>query len=223
MIHSSIVKDNDELGKEDPKTSTVFENLILFPDETIWDVIYESITYKENLQDNVGTLNEYFFWPKWDSTGTGNLNYVEPDVFLRFEKLDVIIEAKRSDESGQDDKEWSREIRAYNNEYLKDKKPYILLSVGGNENMTPEEITIIGYKKVIVYKCSWLSILITIDRLRKNPDKKIERQQLRLIDNLILGFESHGVLLFHWMNTIPFDRYKISPQSFNTINNFHKY
>jgi LPXTG-motif cell wall-anchored protein len=50
-----------------------------------------------DLPFNSGRLLSFDFWPHWDKTGTDNTNYVEPDLFIKFDEFDVIIEAKVKD------------------------------------------------------------------------------------------------------------------------------
>ena len=88
MIHSTIYNKNTN---EDPKTSTIFEHLVLLPDNIFYSVIYKSIrTFKNEIPKEAGTLESFEFWPKWNPENTINSNYVEPDVFIRFKNFDLI-------------------------------------------------------------------------------------------------------------------------------------
>lgn len=91
MLHSTY---HHKETNEDPKTSAVFENLMLLPDNVFWHLMRQSCFSNTDMPITSGRLLSYDFWPHWDRTGTDNTNYVEPDLFIRFEEFDVIIEAK---------------------------------------------------------------------------------------------------------------------------------
>ena len=130
MIYSTQHNKNTN---EDPKTSTVFGSIMLLPDDIFWNILKTAASSnKGRLPEEAGYLyDNYAFWPKWDSNSiydTGNSYFVEPDVFFRFEKIDVIVEAKYSDSFGQNREEWDREFKAYLNKYEAErKKSYCLL------------------------------------------------------------------------------------------------
>ena len=82
MLHSTY---SHKETNEDPKTSAIFENLMLLPDNVFWHLLRLSCFSNDMMPVNSGTLLSYDFWPHWDRTGTDNTNYVEPDLFLEFE------------------------------------------------------------------------------------------------------------------------------------------
>lgn len=62
MIHSTLYNKNTN---EDPKTSTIFEHILLLPDNIIWEILLESNrTFYKDLPANVGFLESFEFWPK---------------------------------------------------------------------------------------------------------------------------------------------------------------
>ena len=84
MIYSTYHNKNTN---EDPKTSIVFENLMLLPDNVFWNILKDSADNEEILPKDAGLMGDnFYFWPKWNPNSkydTGNSNYVEPDVFFR--------------------------------------------------------------------------------------------------------------------------------------------
>ena len=128
MIYSTLHNKNTN---EDPKTSTIFESLLLLPDNIFYNIIRTSTrTFKNDLPNESGFVENFYFWPKWNPTNTKNSTYVEPDIFFRFNTFDLIVEAKYSEITGQNNEEWEREIIAYRNEFLKEKKELFLLAIG---------------------------------------------------------------------------------------------
>ena len=190
MIHSTIYNKNTN---EDPKTSTIFEHLVLLPDNVFYSVIHKSIrTFKNEIPKEAGTLESFEFWPKWNPENTINSNYVEPDVFIRFKNFDLIIEAKYNDISGQYKEEWEREVVAYKNEYSNERKDVYLLAVGGNSNFNLETI-----KSCKILKCNWTDILKyvieTRDSYENNVCNKENSSLIRIFDLIIKGFHIMGV------------------------------
>jgi hypothetical protein len=95
--------------KEDTLTSSVFDNLLLLPDNLFWNVIKKSC-YQNKLPDSINSVESYEFWPHWDPENTNKTNYVEPDMFIRFDNFDLIIEAKRWDNNQQYITQWKNEF-----------------------------------------------------------------------------------------------------------------
>ena len=127
-------------ASEDSLTSSVFEVLVHLPTELIWKLLSQACFNSEIL--NCGKLQSFEFWPRWSAEGTSNKRDVEPDLFLRFEFADVIIEAKRYDEKQQDSNQWYKEFRAYLNEYEEDEKLVFMLAVGGIRNKEVETLNL---------------------------------------------------------------------------------
>lgn len=224
MLHSTYAH---KYTYEDPKTSSVFENLMLLPDNVFWHILKSSCFYNERMLTNSGRLLSYGFWAHWahrDNTGTGNNTYVEPDLFIRFEEFDVIIEAKYGDYGGQYIKQWTQELTAYDNEYGKEKKPVIFIAVGGNMSMDIEEIKVRS-RKHLIFKCNWLSLLIATNKYRSElkrisvPDMNTSAT-LRLLDNIILAFNINGVYNIDRCNTMATEKNIINSFS---IDNLKKY
>lgn len=198
MIYSTLHNKNTN---EDPKTSVVFENLMLLPDNVFWDILKSAASNKGILPDDAGLLaDDFAYWPKWDPNSkydTGNNSYVEPDVFFRFDNLDVIVEAKYSDYSGQYKDEWEREFKAYLNEFEEDKKKVVLLAVGGNRTFERVPDLIVGKRKCPVVKYSWENLLNAVLTFEKKVLSNIENENQssmkRIIRNVEYGFQNLGI------------------------------
>ena len=189
MIHSTLYNKNTN---EDPKTSTIFEHLLLLRDNIFWSILRISTrTFKQELPEDIGYLESFEFWPKWNPSKTSNSTYVEPDIFIRFNKLDIIVEAKYQDGGGQYKEEWIREIQAYQNEYLNEKKKVVLLSIGGNSNYSEEIIN-----SCQILKTNWSDLLDYVIKTKKKFEEDIstyEKSSFQRIFNLIItGFHIMG-------------------------------
>ncbi len=221
MLHSTY---HHKETNEDPKTSAVFENLMLLPDNVFWHLLRQSCFGGAELPLNPGRILFYNFWPHWDRKGTDNTNYVEPDLFIRFEEFDVIIEAKYGDYGGQYQKQWQQEITAYQNEYGEEERPFIFIAVGGNLSVQNEIITV-RKTKAKIFKCNWLPLLMSVNRYEKElenltvPDMTLSATK-RLLDNIILAFNINGVYNIDWFNSMACPEPLISQSS---IDNLQKY
>lgn len=189
MIHSTLYNKNTN---EDPKTSTIFEHLLLLPDNIFWSILRNSTrTFKQELPEDIGYLESFEFWPKWNPSKTSNSTYVEPDIFIRFNKLDIIVEAKYQDGGGQYKEEWIREIQAYQNEFSNNKRLYILLAIGGNSDYKDETIS-----SCKILKTNWSDLLDYVTKTKKRFEENIstyEKSSLQRIFNLIIsGFHIMG-------------------------------
>lgn len=222
MIHSTYYH---KKTYEDPKTSTVFEYMLMLPDELFWKILRRACFNNDNLPLVAGKIESYEFWPHWNSENTTNSNLVEPDLFIRFQLFDVIIEAKYSDGGGQYYQQWKKEIQAYNNEYVNEKKSIYLIAVGGNADKQAESVTLTT--DVSVSKCTWLSLLIQVAKHKEelcNLSFRTDENSsfLRILELIELGFNIHGVYNIHWFNELERATPYISPESISTLKTFFR-
>lgn len=225
MLHSTY---HNKDTYEDPKTSSVFETMLMLPDDLFWGVLRAAHLDNDNDNDNLpkvaGSIEDYQFWPHWDPTETTNNTFVEPDVFIRFQSFDLIIEAKYGERSGQYSQQWENEIIAYRNEFG-DDKPVYFIAVGGNAEKASEKVSIA--EDVMVNKSTWLSLLIEITKLRDGyaelpmVDNHVS-SVIRLLNLIELAFNIHGVYNIHWLDDIKTAKPLISPDSIQTLKTYFK-
>lgn len=221
MLYSTY---NNKHTNEDPKTSSIFETMLMLPDELFWEIVRAACFDNGNLPLEAGKIVEYKFWPHWDPTGTTNSDFVEPDVFIRFQLFDIVIEAKYGDGTGQYYEQWKNEIQAYKNEYG-NEKPIYLIAAGGNAEKSSETVSLSA--DTMVNKCTWLSLLIQITRMRQEysafPTIKNNKSSLiRLLNLIELAFNIHGVYNIRWFDDIKTSRPIISMDSVQTLKTYFK-
>jgi len=196
--------------KEDIITSCFFDYLFLLPDQMVWDIIHDSCNDKKDLPEIAGKIKKYEFWPKWDSSWTNNENFVEPDLFIRFEKIDIIIEAKREYNS-QKSEQWEKEIISFINEYDKDvdKENLFLLAIDGNfDNLEKEKIILKKDKKSFyVFKTKWQMLYETILRLQASNE---DINQRKILNMIIKYLEYFDILKITWPVEIKWQNNKIT-------------
>ena len=205
--------------KEDTLTSSVFGNMLFLPTKYFLEILSKA-SYDRFSYSYFGDLQNYDFWPHWNSKNTSNEKYVEPDLFLRFENVDMIIEAKRYDDFQQNKEQWKKEVTSYYNEYKDDKKELIFLAVGGI-NINNSEKILVNDKEIKVIKVRWKKILYELIKIQKDiemikPYSENINSIQRIINVIIQGFELHGFLTIKWFKDFNVHFYI----SDNTINNW---
>lgn len=212
MIQAILKRKVQLIPNEDTLTSSVFDHLKLLPSELLWDILFNSC-YQKNIQITSSKLLSIEYWPRWNSEETINTSFVEPDVFLRFQNVDIIIEAKRWDSNQQDRQQWEREISAYLKEYEGEKRQVLLVALGGIRNKNAETISI-GDTDYIVFKCKWsnmLEVIIKVQTKLRLSDTELEYEQvvITILETIIQCFAFHGFFVGEWLETLDFDNYKI--------------
>jgi hypothetical protein len=192
----------------------------MLPNSLFWEVIKKSC-FKNNLPKNINTIKSYDYWPHW-AEKTTNKNYVEPDLFIRFDTFDLIIEVKWGNNQ-QYIEQWEKEFIAYKNEYSRDKKDVYLLAVGGINNEEEYINKIENYGTITVYKCMWFNILETLVDIIDNFNKSEFSNNpniYRIIKLIITSFEIHGIMKIHWFDDIK-HIYEVNfEDNYRTINNW---
>lgn len=219
MIYSLAQKNNLDPQKEDFRTSTIVGILLFLPDSLLWSILREACFGCRRLPGEAGELLHYDFWPHWSADNTSNNDYVEPDVFLSFENADVIIEAKRFDESGQYFEEWKNELIAYSNEYTNGSKPVFLIALGGNGVKKETEVFNLGGKSCFIVKCSWLGL----HKVIKNQIEKEEGSSKRILESLLIACNQFGFRNYGWLDErVNLESYDISSSILNEIINHNE-
>jgi hypothetical protein len=201
MLHAVLNNKHKRDGNfsicEDTLTSSIFGRLIYLPN--IWDIIRSSIYHNKDLPKQA-FLQSVDFWPKWSSEKTSNATFVEPDILLRFEKFDLIVEAKRWDEKQQSVSQWENECQAYFNEYESENKDLHFLALGGLHTEKNATVEIEGKESVRIYKARWSNILEFVKKLEdKGNATFLER-------DIIASFRIHGFMVGEWLSTLPTEK-----------------
>lgn len=213
--------------KEDSLTSSIFQLLTYLPNNLLTNIFQNIIG--EKLNEKLGSLKAIEFWAKWNASGTRNKNFVEPDILLSFESLDVIIEAKRYDLQGQNKQQWKNELISYRNEYPNTEKKVALWALGGNKNLTNSTLNILWKENneeenqikepCEVIKTTWLKLLSIIKSeyfkyCRLNTQKELSGIE-RIFMDLIYSFQIHGFFVGTWIDEVGFEPISLRKISIN--------
>ncbi|WP_378105814.1 hypothetical protein [Chryseobacterium sp. sg2396] len=186
-------------AKEDSLTSLTFDGLKYLPDELFWSILNSSLV--TGGLPKVTTIDEIFFWQHWSAEGTSNINFIEPDVFIRTERFDVIIEAKRWDKYQQSTTQKRNQIIAYYNDFSDDNKLLYYIELGGLYNKSPELNIIHKNQEVVICKTNWTHMLMSIVSHYQNLENlklKLFKPQKRILEDIIKGFELHQFYTMKW-------------------------
>ena len=191
---------------EDSLTSSVFERLALLSDENLWWVLRNACDKQalaaNPLPEDVGKLEKVEFWPSWkpDPQLERNNLRVEPDVFLRFKDLDIIVEAKRSDfVQLQNDEEnpvqWQNEFGAWYQKFKGDRQ-VVLLAIGGNTSVGTCNVELKHlpqrFREFRVEQLHWEMLCDAVFELSNRFSD--DTQLVRLFDQLYSVFDFFGMI-----------------------------
>jgi hypothetical protein len=206
---------------EDSLTAVIFDTLKYLPSDIFWNILKDSL-YHNKLPYSSGELLSITFWDKWNSEDTKNKIYIEPDVFLRFQEFDIIIEAKRRDEKQQLSSQMIKEITSYFNEYDADNKQLYFIQLGGLHSKKDDINFPFKEKEVIICKTDWSRMLhhiaLTNNKL-KETDISTVNAYTRILDDCIKGFALHQFYEKLWLKDLP----KINPIKTNPLKNYFNY
>lgn len=153
--------------------------------------------YHDNLPNFSGEIDSITFWDKWNSEGTNNKNFIEPDLFIRFKEFDLILEAKRYNENQQSFQQNNDQIISYYNSFEDEQKKLYYIQVGGLKDKNDLE-----HDKAIILKTDWSKILDAVDN-EYNQIKSLNLMHLksstRVLEDLIKLFELHQFYKKIWL------------------------
>jgi hypothetical protein len=189
---------------EDSLTASVFDLLKYLPTDLFWYILKQAL-HQDHLPSYCGEVLDFQYWAKWNAKGkykTRNELYVEPDLFMRFNDFDLIIEAKRYDENQQNPDQLEDEIKSYLNEYEDDGKTVYLIQVGGLIDTCKEQFIEVEHLKVLQSKTNWTSLLKSIDAIYKSylgQNLPSQKPLVLLFEDLINVFAMHGFHQKIWL------------------------
>ena len=135
------------VGYEDSLTATIFERLLYLSQPRLEAILARFLKDAELdvRPADLGTITASAFWPTWPLREGGTK---EPDVYVQFDRADLIVEAKRWDASQQQDfEQWAWEIKA---RPLADagQRRLLLLAIGGLPEYDLQHVRLLKRKAV---------------------------------------------------------------------------
>ncbi|MDE6560948.1 MAG: hypothetical protein K2K75_06190 [Muribaculaceae bacterium] len=212
MKYSFSKVKTDRNYNEDFKTYATLGVLQYLPSQVFWNILRASVIDNHKLPKSSGEIELIDFWPKWyklqNIEVVNNKKYIEPDVFIRFEKFDCIVEVKKTDTLGQHVTQWESQTQAYKNEYPEGKR-LVYIALGGNPNL--EALSLDKFSHV--YKSTWLRLLREVDkalqeRISFSYKTEATYQEYRILKSTLDAFACYDEYVVEFMETM--DRYKHS-------------
>lgn len=186
---------------EDFKTSSVIGLLQYLPDEIFWDIFKKC---SEHLEINP-KINSFDFWPKFNPEKTENSDYVEPDVLIEADGIDVIIEVKKEDGGGQKSEQWKNEIQAVLNKQRdkNEKKRIILIALGDNNTEDKQPQIKVGKESFNVYRVSWQGLVDAVcDKYDELLNNCGDGNVCRIINEVQQLFRKLGMERTVWLESL---------------------
>jgi hypothetical protein len=194
---------------EDTLTSCIFSRLCYLPTRLLWDILTNACRSAVLAKINPGKLLEYAFWPHWNAAGTINSLYIEPDVFLRFTNVDILIEAKKDDGAElQNTEQHQKEVISYWNVYKQDNKMVYLLAIGGIGYRTDafESVCLENGRHVEVISAHWKNIHYQVYcHLRQTVNRDLPEGIINVLRDIDLSFNLHGFIIGELLETLPYN------------------
>lgn len=206
---------------EDSLTSSTIGLLQYLSGTQFWEILRESCGESQMLPKFVGELNDIYFWKRFLPDLEFNVSHVEPDVYCEFDKMNLIIEAKKGDAFGQDINQWRKEINSYFKE-IESEKPLLFIAIGGNNSLRIRTIKLDDSGRIhTVYGASWQRLLeVCVDRLHNLMLSNSER---RILNDIVALFRRHHFYSIRWLKELC--SLGLSPQSTEAMtswsNQFH--
>lgn len=212
---------------EDFLTASVIGRMTYLPEDVFWKILSNSSTHSI-LPQNVGSLNQIEFWPNWAVPPwlSKNSQYREPDAFVVFDEVDIIIEAKRDDSLSQNRSQWKEQILSYlykRDQDGEEKKPIVFWVLGGmGDSLTQEKVDseLINLNQIIqktypkeminLAITSWGNLLKCVLDLKYFLADEIHRESKLIVSNnrqhiyriscdIIDALRLHGIKEWHFL------------------------
>ena len=206
MIHSYSKIKTDRKNNEDFKTYATIGVLQYLPAQFFWKLLRNAVIDNGGLPEDAGEITQIDFWPKWykiqNIEVVPNTTYIEPDVFIRFENFDCIVEVKKTDSSGQHADQWESQTQAYRNEFPEGRE-LIYIALGGNPKLDAS-----SHKKFRhVYKSTWQRLLREIDKALQERESlayrtEITNQEIRILKSAIDAFARYNEYVVELLETM---------------------
>lgn len=206
MIHSYSKIKTDRKYNEDFKTYATIGVLQYLPAQFFWKLLRNAVIDNGGLPEDAGEITQIDFWPKWykiqNIKVVSNSTYIEPDVFIRFENFDCIVEVKKTDSSGQHADQWESQTQAYRNEFPEGRE-LIYIALGGNPKLDASSHEKFSH----VYKSTWQRLLREIDKALQERESlayrtEITNQEIRILKSAIDAFARYNEYVVELLETM---------------------
>lgn len=215
---------------EDCLTAAVFARFAYLPARIWWPLLKKAAVTSNGLPDEVGELEDIKFWPRWDvreeAADHFGQRHVQPDVYLRFSQLTVLVEAKRYDAAEmQRSRQLAAEYVAWtaSDENDRDGAPCIVLAIGGLKRLDARQIQRLcgemqqdvsslnsDLRPPFLAAIEWSGMLTELIRLQESRTST-DHCSRSIIADLISALELHSIHPRFWLIDLPEDTKSCRP------------
>lgn len=140
------------------------------------------------------TFKSIDFWPRYELSKRDDRNFVEPDLLLRFEDCDLLVEVKPPLGGNQYYEQWVLEIEGYFAQEDK-TKPLYFLAIGRVGNVLDKlDVKNIGGEDnqlLAANVMEWEPIAAELYKLSHSGD--LDAQDYRIVGDMIKALELYGI------------------------------
>ncbi|PME29182.1 hypothetical protein BCV39_08655 [Vibrio sp. 10N.286.55.E10] len=118
-------------AREDLLTSTFFERFAYLSDDVQTQILASCFSLSpDDFQAKFGAFQSIDYWPRYELSEGGESRQVEPDLVIRFELCNLIVEVKPPEGGDQYYEQWQREVASFIQSDEHNELPLHFLAIG---------------------------------------------------------------------------------------------
>ena len=173
--------------REDLLTAAVFSRWSYLSNETQHHLMHQWFSGKGDFKKFQGIE----FWPKYDLPDNKDRQSVEPDVLIKFEGFNVLIEVKPPSGGNQYLEQWKNEIEGYYSCENNKDIPLYFLAIGRIKNVKYRSNNEFFPRPALIHAISWKIIAHTIYDFSKSTNNNQDR---RILKDVLEALGLYGVV-----------------------------
>lgn len=192
---------------EDLLTATFFERFSYLSDAVQLSLLSHWFA------EHSGTLQHQFlgfktidYWVRFELGEQGNYKQVEPDLIMRFNDFNIMVEVKPPDGGDQSDEQWANEIASFIQDPNNDSKPLYFLAIGGSnpklaKAWSSQLLQRFAPQLTAIAALNWQPVAKQLlDLANGSVDIALNRQDTQVLKDMLEGLNLYGLGLspFTW-------------------------
>ncbi|WP_439147417.1 hypothetical protein [Vibrio sp.] len=193
-------------AREDLLTSTFFERFAYLSDDIQTQILASCFSLPtDDLQAKFGAFQSIDYWPRYELSEGGESRQVEPDLVIRFELCNLIVEVKPPAGGDQYYEQWQREVASFIQSDEHNDLPLCFLAIGRIDTRNALqwgkllkeqylELELVGATK-------WQAVT---DVLVKSINEGVSRTGKRILSDMLEGLVLYGLKTnnFKWRDLV---------------------
>ncbi|MGF1690088.1 hypothetical protein [Photobacterium kagoshimensis] len=193
-------------AREDLLTSTFFERFAYLSDDVQTQILASCFSLSpDDFQAKFGVFQSIDYWPRYELGEGGESRQVEPDLVIRFELCNLIVEVKPPAGGDQYYDQWQREVDSFLQSDEREALPLYFLAIGRIDTRNALqwgkllkeqhlELELVGATK-------WQAVT---DVLVKLINEGVSRTDKRILSDMLEGLALYGLKTnnFKWCDLV---------------------